>query len=50
MTRRTLIDLNSNDLNCYPIMISVDKCNGSCNVANDLPPKICVLGKRKDKC
>ena len=43
--RATLFDLNSVDLNYYLFMISLDKCNGSCNV---LPTKICVLKKTKD--
>ena len=30
--RPTLIDLNPVKLKCYPFMISLDKCNGSCNI------------------
>ena len=29
-------------------MTSLDKCNGSCNAANALSPKICVPNKTKD--
>ena len=39
MVRPTLIDLNHVELKYYPFMISLYKCNGSCNV---LSPKICV--------
>ena len=32
-------------------MISLDKCNGSCNAVDDLFAKICVLNKiKKSKC
>ena len=36
MVRPTLIDLNPVELRYYPFMISLDRCNGSCNV---LSPK-----------
>ena len=45
MVRRTLIDLNSVELEYHPFMISLDKCSGSCNV---LSPKICVPKATKD--
>ena len=46
--RPTLIDLNPVKLNCYPFMISLDnKCNGSCNVFDDLSTKICLHRKTK---
>ena len=45
MVRPTLIDLNPVELKYYPFMISLDKCNGSCNV---LSPKKCVLKETKD--
>ena len=32
MIRPTLIDLNPIEPNYYPSMISLDKCNGSCNI------------------
>ena len=44
MVRPTLIDLNPVELKCYPFMISLDKCSGSCNV---LSSKICVPEKAK---
>ena len=31
MIRPILIDLNPVELNYYPFMISLDKCNASCN-------------------
>ena len=42
-----LINLNVAELNYYPFMISVDKCNGSCNVADSLSIKTCVLSETK---
>ena len=36
MSRPNLIDLNPIELNYYPFMVSLDKCSGSCNVADDL--------------
>ena len=48
MVRATLIDLNHVELNYYPFMISLDKCNWSCNAVDDLYIKICVLSKTKD--
>ena len=40
-----LIDLNLIELKYYPFMISLDTCNGSCNV---ISPKICVPRKKKN--
>ena len=37
MVRPALIDLNPVEVKYYPFMISLDICNGSCNV---LSPKI----------
>ena len=48
MVRPTLIDLNLIELNYYPFMISLNKCNGSCNAIDDLSKKICILGETKD--
>ena len=39
IVRATLTHLNPVELKCYPFMLSLDKCNESCNV---LSPKICV--------
>ena len=45
IVRPTLINLNIFDLKYYSFMVSLDKCNGSCNV---LSPKICVPIETKD--
>ena len=44
MLRPTLIDSNLVQYKYYPSMLSLDKCNGSCN---NLSPKICVPKKNK---
>ena len=31
-------------------MISLDKCNGNCNVVDELSTKICVPSKLRRKC
>ena len=48
MIRPTLTDLNPVALKNYPLMISLNKCNGSCNSIHDLSTKICVPSKTKD--
>ena len=45
MVTSTFIDLNPVELKYYPLMISLDKCSGSCNV---LSPKICIPKETKD--
>ena len=45
MVKRTLIDINPNEIKYYPFMISLNKCAGSCNV---LTPKICIPKESKD--
>ena len=44
ITRPTLIDLNPDEYNqglCYyPFLVSLDRCNGSCNTLDDLSSKI----------
>ena len=47
LIRPTLIDLNHIELNNYPFMINLDKCNGSCNVADDLSMTICIPSEKK---
>ena len=39
--RPTLINLNLIGLNDCPIVISLEKCNDSCNVVDGLSAKIC---------
>ena len=48
MVRPTIIDLNPLELKYYSLMVSLDKCSGSCNSGNDLSSQICVLSKTKD--
>ena len=48
MTRRTLIDLNTDELNYYLLMIIPDKCNGIFNAVDDLSAKICFPTEKKD--
>ena len=47
ITRLTLIDLNPAELNCYPFMMSLDKCNGSCDAVDDLHAKIYLWSEAK---
>ena len=47
MARSILIDLNPIELNYYPFMISLDKCNGGCNAVNDLSRKIWIPSETK---
>ena len=39
MIRPALVDLNPVELNYYPLMISLFRFNGSCNVVDDLSRK-----------
>ena len=48
MTRSTVIDLNPAELNLYPFMISLDKCDRNYIDFDNLPIKVCV--QRKTKC
>ena len=50
MTRPTLIDLNPVEVNFYPFMISLDKCNGICNTVDNLSMKICFPSEKMLKC
>ena len=43
-----LFDLNPVELNYYPFLFSLDKCNGSCNAVDELSTKKCVPSKTKD--
>ena len=52
MTRLTLIGLNSDKytqgLRYYPFMVSLDKCNGSCNTLDYPSDSTCVTNKTND--
>ena len=41
MTRPTLNEQNSNEFNNYPFMVSLDRCNESCNTLDNLSRKRC---------
>ena len=45
LARPTLIGLNSNKLQYYLFMVSLDVCNGSCNTYDDLSNRICIPNK-----
>ena len=47
MIRSTVIGLKPVELNCYPFLISADKCSGSYNSVDDLSTKICIPSKTK---
>ena len=47
MIRPFLIDLNLIELNCYLFMISLDKCNESCNAVGGVFTKMCVPSETK---
>ena len=47
MVRPNLINMNPVELKHYLLMISLNKCAGSCNV---LSPKKCAPKETKDKC
>ena len=38
-SRIIFVDLNPIELEYYPLVISLDKCNGSCNSVDDLSTK-----------
>ena len=46
IVKPTFIYMNPNELKYYPLVISLNKCAGSCDV---LSPKICVPKQTKDK-
>ena len=48
IVRPTFINLNPIKLNYYLFMISLDKCNKSCDAVDNLFTKICVPSKTKD--
>ena len=48
MNLSNVINLNAAELNYYPFIISLDKCNGCCNAVDDLSTKICAPSETKD--
>ena len=50
MIRPTLINLSPVELNYYPFLITLGKCSGSCNAADDLPSKNCSKQNKRGKC
>lgn len=42
-----LIDLNPVEVNYYPFMISLGKCNESDNIVDNFSMKICILSETK---
>ena len=46
MVSPTLIDLNPVELDYFALMISLNKCSGSCNAVGDLFTKTCFLNKK----
>ena len=47
LIRPNLVDLNPIDFNYYLLMISLDKCNKSCSVLDDLSSKLCISNEAK---
>ena len=46
MARPTRIDLNLNELCYYAYMVSLDRCNGSCNTLKDQSDILYALNKK----
>ena len=53
MIQCTLLNLHPNEysqeFHCYPFMVKLDKCSGSCNTLNDLSNKVCFPNKTRFK-
>ena len=47
-SRPFLIDLNPIKLKYYPFMITLEKCNGSCNTLSKISGRVCVPNKTKN--
>ena len=45
MVRQMLINLNPDELHYYPFIISMIRCNESCNTIGDLFDRVCVPNK-----
>ena len=48
MTSLTFVDLDPVELDYYPFIVSLDKCNGSCSAVDNLSTKLCVLSEAED--
>ena len=48
VNRAIFIELDFVELSYYPYMISLEKCDGSCNAFGGLSIKVCVSSKMKD--
>ena len=48
VNRAIFIELDLVELSYYPYMISLEKCDGSCNAFDGLCIKVCVPSKMKD--
>ena len=45
MVRPTFIGLNLEDVQYYPFIISINRCDGKCNTVEDLFDRICAPNK-----
>ena len=52
MARPSLINSHPNEyskvLRCYPFVVNLGRCTGSCNTLKDLSNRVCVASKTKD--
>ena len=48
LARPILNGLDLNERVYYSLMISLDRCNGSCNTLDDLSSRICFPNKTED--
>ena len=49
MVRQTLLDLNRDEPYYYPFIISMNRCNGSCNTVEDPFSRICIPNKMEER-
>ena len=47
LDRPTITDLNPDELHYYPLIISLNRCDGSCNTVEDPFGRIWVTNKKK---
>ena len=51
VTRPFLMDWNPTELKLYPVMLSLNGCNGRCNIDNNLFAKnMCFKQNKRHKC